>query len=67
MFCFSDQSINELNTDQQFTDRPQNLKKTNITFGIRTSNLDCAIFGQWAFIWTEHGGRISWVVEDVLT
>ena len=41
MFCFSDQSINELNTDQQFTDRPQNLKKTNITFGIRTSNLDC--------------------------
>ena len=31
MFCFSDQSINELNTDQQFTDRPQNLKKTNIT------------------------------------
>ena len=53
MFHRDSHSLDKQNTSKQFTNRPQKLKETNITrktFGVRTSNLDCAVLKQWALI-----------------
>ena len=50
MFCFKDmnQSMNEQNTDQQFTDRPQKLKETNIIAILAITFQQFAVF-PWKF------------------